>query len=172
MAEHLSNETLPLSRRAQFPDSPAWPSQGTFAISEGMHSFDWANPNFFSEGPALALSHYVTREPQTAREAQREPSFRGRITAPVRALLSLFDRWQLGDQSGANLLGASEAQFVNDLRVGTASLSTKDMQDRARLLLRIYEGVHSLLRQPEAERSWINMPIPALGNRTILEMML
>jgi hypothetical protein len=70
------------------------------------------------------------------------------------------------------LLGASEGQFVNDLRVGTVGLSTKDMQDRARLLLRIYEGVHSLLRQPEAERSWINMQIPALSNRTILEMML
>jgi hypothetical protein len=168
MPEQLSSETLPLSKRTH----SYWP-QGRSTILEASHFSGVANPNVDLVGQrAQTGNYYVSDQLQKARETNRGPSFRGRITAPVQTLLALINRWQLDNQDAAKLLGASDAQFVIDLRVGTVGLSTKDMQDRVRLLLRIYEGVHSLLRQPEAERSWINVPIPALGNQAILETML
>jgi hypothetical protein len=85
--------------------------------------------------------------------------------------LGIFERWQLTDQDAAVLLGIDQVQFVADLRVGTMGLAGKDMQDRARLLLRIYEGAHSLLRHPEAERSWINSKLPSLDNRSVVDVM-
>jgi hypothetical protein len=104
-------------------------------------------------------------------ERSPAPAFRGRITGPVRSLLAIFDRWQIGDRDAAILLGSPAISFVNDLRVGTSGLSTRDMQDRARLLIRIYEGVHSLLREADEERSWINSRLPALDNQTLLDIM-
>jgi hypothetical protein len=168
MPEQLSNEALPLSERTRYAYDPYWPLQGSFALSGAMNFLGFANPNIFAEQPTRRGNYQTIQQPQTV----QKPSFRGRITAPVRSLLALFDRWQLSDQDAAKLLGVAEAQFVIDLRVGTTGLSTKDMEDRARLLLRIYEGVHSLLRQPEAERSWINAPMPMLSDQTILDTML
>ncbi len=99
------------------------------------------------------------------------PTFRGRIAGPARHLLATFDRWQIGDRDAAIFLGAQSVSFVNDLRAGTTGLNSRDMQDRARLLLKIYEGVHSLLKVPDAEFSWINSNLPALNNRTLLDIM-
>jgi hypothetical protein len=104
-------------------------------------------------------------------ESLRAPTFRGRITGPARGLLAIFDRWQIGDRDAALLLGSPAVSFVNDLRVGTVGLSTRDMQDRARLLMKIYEGVHSLLRGADEERSWINSRLPSLDNQTLLDIM-
>jgi hypothetical protein len=99
------------------------------------------------------------------------PTFRARITGPVRSLLTVFERWQISDQDAATLLGASSRSFVSDLRAGTASLASRDAQDRARLLLLIYAGVHSLLHTSEAERSWINSLLPVLDNQSIVDTM-
>jgi hypothetical protein len=99
------------------------------------------------------------------------PTYRGRVSGPVRTLISIFDRWQLDSGDAALFLGSDTSDFINDLRVGTSGLNTRDIKDRARILIKIYEGVHSLMRDPEAERSWIRAPLAGLNGRAILEVM-
>jgi len=100
-----------------------------------------------------------------------QPNFRGKVTGPVRALLSIFDRWQIDDRDASLFLGRETAQFVRGLRAGTEGLNSRDAKDRARLLIEIYEGVYSLLRDPAAERAWISAPVRGLRDRSALEIM-
>jgi len=100
-----------------------------------------------------------------------QPTYRGKVTGPVRALLSIFDRWSIDDSDAALFLGSDTASFINDLRVGTSGLTARDVKDRASILVKIYEGVHSLMRGEEAERSWINSPLSTLDHRSILDVM-
>jgi hypothetical protein len=85
--------------------------------------------------------------------------------------MSIFDRWQIDSRDAALFLGSDTSDFINDLRVGTSGLNTRDTKDRARVLIKIYEGVHSLMREAEAERSWIRAPLEGLHGRAILEVM-
>jgi hypothetical protein len=103
--------------------------------------------------------------------ANPRPQFHGRITGPVRTLLSLFARWDISDEQAAKLLGKETAQFIMDLRAGTVGLGDRDTQDRARLLIGIYEAVHSLLRVASEEKSWLRATLPSLGGRSLFEIM-
>jgi hypothetical protein len=102
---------------------------------------------------------------------EQRPAYRGKVTGAVRTLLSIFDRWQIDENDAALFLGSGAANFVKDLRAGTAGLTARDTKDRAGLLVKIYEGVHSLMHDEEAERSWIRAPLGALGDRSILDIM-
>jgi hypothetical protein len=94
-----------------------------------------------------------------------------RVDATYEGLFAIFDRWQINDQKAAILLGLQSTANLADLKAGTAGLGTRDLQDRARLIMNIYEGVHSLVRELDAERSWINGSMPGLGGRSLLEVM-
>jgi hypothetical protein len=100
-----------------------------------------------------------------------QPAYKGKLSGPVRALLSIFDRWEIGDRDAALFLGCDSTEFVKDLRVGTAGLNSRDTKDRARYLIEIYEGVRSLLRDPAAERSWISAPLEGLDGQSVLGIM-
>jgi hypothetical protein len=102
---------------------------------------------------------------------EQRPAYRGKVTGAVRTLLSIFDRWQIDENDAALFLGSGAASFVKDLRAGTAGLTARDTKDRAGLLVKVYEGVHSLMHDEEAERSWIRAPLGALGDRSILDIM-
>jgi hypothetical protein len=130
------------------------PSNRTFF--QYMNAFPHAN---IAEG----LNYSNTNNPA--------PTFRSRISGPVRVLLALFERWEIDDGIAAVLLGASTASFITDLRNGTTTLNSRDMQDRAKLIVAIYEGVHSLLQQKNDERQWINSSLQELNNHSVLELM-
>lgn len=192
MPESLSIEKQPLSERAQYAshdaagEFTATPTQNIgsqirtpFSYSSNM--FATHSDSMF--GAAIALGTNVGVSVQNfgrsgavygygnTPDAVLQPKFQGRIIGPVRNLLAIFDRWRLTDKDAMLLLGTNSVAYINDLRVGTVGLTTRDMQDRAILLLKIYEGVHSLLREPAAEVSWISSALPAFGNRTILDTM-
>jgi hypothetical protein len=105
------------------------------------------------------------------RQANAKPQFQGRITGPIRALLSIFARWDISDQDAAKLLGKETVQFIADLRAGTAGFEGRDTQDRARLLIGIYEAVHTLLREASEEKSWLRAAMPTLGGRSLFKIM-
>jgi DNA-binding protein HU-beta len=92
-------------------------------------------------------------------------------SAPAKATLRVLDRWHIADPSGAVILGSSEPDFIAQLRSGASGLATRDMQDRARLLLDIYEGVFSLLRDPKAEQDCIRMQREDLAGASLLDLM-
>ena len=102
---------------------------------------------------------------------QPQPTYRGRLSGPVRTLLSIFDRWEIETNVAAILLGFRSGDLIKDLRVGTIGLDTRDTKDRARTLIKIYEGVNSLLQNAEAERSWIRAPLERMNHRSLLDVM-
>jgi len=92
-------------------------------------------------------------------------------SAPAKATLKVLDRWHIADPIGAVILGSSEPDFIGQLRAGASGLATRDMLDRARLLLDIYEGVFSLLRDPKAEQHWIRLPRKDFAGASLLDLM-
>src|SRR5438132_4109739 len=93
------------------------------------------------------------------------------ITASVKAVLMIFDRWQISDAEGAKILGAEGETYVANLRNGLYGLRTRDSQDRARLVVDIFEGVFSLVRDADVERGWIRVERPDLDGRSVLDLM-
>jgi DNA-binding protein HU-beta len=112
-----------------------------------------------------ATSSSEVRTTSTTDAAANPPS------GPIKAALHVLDRWHIADPLGAIILGSPEPDFVAGLRAGIRDLATRDMQDRARLLLDIYEGVFTLLRDPKAERDWIRIPREDFAGRTLLDLM-
>jgi hypothetical protein len=99
-------------------------------------------------------------------------AIRTNVAAPVKAVLAILRRWTIGDDVGAQILGTDEPGYVADLRSGAAGLKTRDMRDRARLLLDIYEGVFALLKNSEAEQVWIKVPRQDLDGKSVLDLMM
>ena len=180
MAQRLSIETLSPSERAYLasqynPDDQVQLVQNTGAYrllsprtpGPGLHSLP---ANVPEQMPWLADLPGVTIIGQVL-HPEPQPTYRGRVSGPVSTLMSIFDRWQIDSRDAALFLGSDTSDFINDLRVGTSGLNTRDTKDRARVLIKIYEGVHSLMREAEAERSWIRAPLEGLHGRAILEVM-
>jgi hypothetical protein len=114
------------------------------------------------------LAGSILRSPESSTQSQ----FRGLISGPVTALLAIFARWGISDADGAVLLGKENAHYVAELRAGLSGLSGRDTKDRARLLIQIYESVHSLLRTGEQETSWLKAPLENLQGRSLIGVML
>ena len=91
-------------------------------------------------------------------------------SGPVRAVLAILDRWHLSDAEGAVLLGAESPDFIVQLRRGR-KVCGRDANDRVRLLLKIYEGVFSLFRDPAVERQWLLEKRDALERKSVLDLM-
>lgn len=93
------------------------------------------------------------------------------VSGTVRAALAVLERWEIGDDLGATILGGGDAGYIAELRSGAESLKTRDAQDRTRLLLDIYVGLYSLLKNPKAEREWIRIPRADFGGTSLLDQM-
>jgi hypothetical protein len=120
-------------------------------------------PAFMGQG------HDITREAPDARRGGAAGA--AGPSAPVKAVLAVMERWHIPDAEASAIMGSDDPGFVGRLRSGEAVLGTRDLRDRARLLLDTYEGVYSLLRNPEAERTWINLPRDDFGGQSLLELM-
>jgi transcriptional regulator with XRE-family HTH domain len=94
------------------------------------------------------------------------------IAAPVKFAIKLMDVWALSEKEAARLLGFEDEHHFSELASGTATLSTRDMRDRVRHLLRMREALHSLFRDTEAEREWLREPRPELNGQTPLALLL
>ena len=93
------------------------------------------------------------------------------LPPPVKAVSRVFERWAIGGETGAIILGADPPVDVRSLWSGLGGFILRDQRDLAALVLDIYEGVYALLKDPEAERNWIRQPREDLGNRSVLDLM-
>jgi hypothetical protein len=178
MAEKLSIEALSTSERAFLASQSLANYQAQLAESGPIYSVTGSRHLFdersfgsdkMVQTALLGVGRNLGRSVQSPR--QRTPDYRGKVTGHVHVLLSIFDRWQIADKEAVVFLGSDNVEFVNDLRKGSIGLGNRDAKDRARIIMRIYEGVHSLMRSADAERSWIRAPLPALNGRTVLDIM-
>lgn len=93
----------------------------------------------------------------------------------AKALIKLFDQWELDTNTRLNLLGLSENSraLLNKYRNSQQGLSTsRDALDRTGWLLSIHKGLRLLFPYNENLRhSWVNRRNRAFDNHTPLEMM-
>jgi transcriptional regulator with XRE-family HTH domain len=94
------------------------------------------------------------------------------IAAPVKFITKLMEIWAIDEQEVARLLGLEDEQALSQLASGAATLSTRDMKDRVRHLLRMREALHSLFRDSDAEREWLREPRPELNGQSPLALLL
>ncbi|HSE73742.1 MAG TPA: antitoxin Xre/MbcA/ParS toxin-binding domain-containing protein [Dongiaceae bacterium] len=80
--------------------------------------------------------------------------------------------WALSEKEAARLLGFEDEDHFAELASGTATLTTRDMKDRVRHLLRMREALHSLFRGTDAEREWLREPRPELSDQSPLALLL
>lgn len=95
---------------------------------------------------ALCLGRWQPSEPPMP-----PPSL---LSVPIRAVLAVLRRWSISDQAETVMFG-TDGSFAQ----------------RARLFLDIYEGIFSLLRNPEAEREWIAVPRQELDGQSVYDLM-
>lgn len=93
----------------------------------------------------------------------------------ARALMALFDKWELDTSTRLNLLGLSENSraLLNQYRNGKKALSaSRDALDRVGWLLAIHKALRLLFPHNETLRhSWVNRRNEAFNNHTPIELM-
>lgn len=93
----------------------------------------------------------------------------------AKALINLFNHWDIDTNTRLNLLGLSENSraLLNKYKNGKQGLSTsRDTLDRAGWLLSIHKALRLLFPQNEGLRySWVNRRNRAFDNHTPIEMM-
>jgi hypothetical protein len=120
----------------------------------------------------LSQSFSGWMQTRSTTERSMEPRLAVRVTGPVKAVLSILDRWRIDDGAASAMLGADEKTYVRGLRLGLNRLRSRDEQDRARMIIRIYEGLYSLVgNRPDAERRWLEQPRPELKDSSVLATM-
>ena len=156
---------------------------------EGLHSSDGTFKATPQERMLLELArNFLTIEDRSRQEevcalvrtlAQRDHGAgkglnppTSEIPAPVKFLKKLMEIWAIDEQEVARLLGLEDEQALSQLASGAATLSTRDMKDRVRHLLRMREALHTLFRDIDSEREWLREPRPELNGHSPLALLL
>ncbi|MGS1096730.1 MbcA/ParS/Xre antitoxin family protein (plasmid) [Aquamicrobium terrae] len=104
----------------------------------------------------------VPNTPQiTAREAE----------AMARAVIRLFEKWQLSDTEAREILGGLAARTYARWKAGEPGRIDRDLATRLSLLMGIHKGLRYLFSDPERGYAWVKKPNRAFGERTPAEIM-
>lgn len=104
----------------------------------------------------------VPDNPQiTAREAE----------AMVRAVIRLFEKWQVSDADAREILGGLAARTYARWKAGELGRIDRDLATRLSLLMGIHKGLRYLFSDPERGYTWVKKPNQAFGGRTPVEVM-
>ncbi|HBK08283.1 MAG TPA: hypothetical protein DDZ81_20950 [Acetobacteraceae bacterium] len=115
---------------------------------------------------ALAAPMEAGPVPQEADITQQEAA------AMLRAVLTLFDRWQLTAPQARRLLGEPSERTFQRWRKGEISTLPRDTVFRLGTLLGIHKALRYMFSQPERGYAWIRKPNEAFGGHSALDRML
>jgi hypothetical protein len=120
------------------------------------------------------LSHEVRRIATIAGLWWNEfaPSSREPLSGPAEFVVRLARRWGLSDQDLSLLLGLDLPEMAAEIRHGANVLKGRDAEDRVANLLRIFEALYGLLRDPDEEKRWLRQPCEYFGGISCLDIML
>ncbi len=90
----------------------------------------------------------------------------------LRAVLTLFDRWQLTVAQGRTLLGDPSERTYQRWRNGEVATLPRDTVFRLGTLLGIHKALRYMFAQPERGYTWIHTPNEAFGGHSALDRML
>ena len=97
---------------------------------------------------------------------------RAEAAAMLRAVLALFDRWQLTAAQGRTLLGDPSERTYQRWRNGEVASLPRDTVFRRGTLLGIHKALRYMFAQPERGYAWIHAPNEAFGGHSALDRML
>jgi DNA-binding protein HU-beta len=92
-------------------------------------------------------------------------------TGIAKTFLAVLARWNIPERLASTILGSDREGFIAELAAGDAVLGSRDMRDRARLFLDIYEGVFGLLGDKQPEREWIRAPREDFAGQSLLDLL-
>ena len=92
--------------------------------------------------------------------------------AMLRAVLSMFDRWQMTATESRRLLGNPAERTYQRWRKGDVATLSVDTVFRLGVLLGIHKALRYLFTSPERGYAWVRKPNAAFGGRSALDKML
>ncbi len=103
--------------------------------------------------------------PDTARITDTEAE------AMVRAVIRLFERWQVSDAQARDILGGVAARTYARWKAGEIGRIDRDLATRLSLLMGIHKGLRYLFSDPERGYAWVGKPNPAFDGRSAVDIM-
>lgn len=93
------------------------------------------------------------------------------IQAMQRAVIALFDRWEIGDGDAAVLLGGIAPRTYQRWKAGEYGRVGLDLAARLSNLIGIHKALRLLFRDAARGYGWIKRPNEAFGGRSALDVM-
>lgn len=93
------------------------------------------------------------------------------VRAMQRAVLRLFEQWDVSDVDAAIILGGIAPRTVSRWRAGDLGRATRDLADRMSLLLGIHKALRIIFEEPSRGYRWIKAPNEAFGGRSALDIL-
>lgn len=103
--------------------------------------------------------------PETAALTEAETS------AMARAVIRLFEHWQLSDAQAREVLGGLAARTFARWKAGETGRIDRDLATRLSLLMGIHKGLRYLFSEPERGYAWVSKANADFGGRTPAEVM-
>lgn len=89
----------------------------------------------------------------------------------LRAVVKLFERWQLDDRQARTLLGQPAARTYARWKTGEVAAVPYDTARRLSYLLGIHKALRQLFKDPAAAYGWIHRSNDAFGGQSALARM-
>lgn len=91
--------------------------------------------------------------------------------AMARAVVRLFEKWQVTDAEGREILGGLAARTYARWKAGEPGRIDRDLATRLSLLMGIHKGLRYLFSDRERGYAWVKKPNRVFGDRTPVEVM-
>ncbi len=91
--------------------------------------------------------------------------------AMARAVVRLFEHWQLSDAEARDILGGLAPRTYARWKAGEVGRIDRDLATRLSLLMGIHKGLRYLFTDPARGYRWIKTPNADLGDRSAAAIM-
>jgi hypothetical protein len=93
-------------------------------------------------------------------------------TAMARAVVNLFDRWDLTEAQACELLGELPRRTYTRWKAGEIGRIGRDLKTRLSNLIGIHKALRIVFKEPERGYAWIRRPNTAFQGLSALEVMM
>lgn len=91
--------------------------------------------------------------------------------AMARAVIRLFEKWELSDAQAREILGGLAARTYARWKSGELGRIDRDLATRLSLLMGIHKGLRYLFSEPERGYAWVKKPNRAFAERAPVDIM-
>lgn len=91
--------------------------------------------------------------------------------AMARAVVRLFERWNLSDQQARDILGGLPARTYARWKTGEVGRVDRDLATRLSLLMGIHKGLRYLFTDPDRGYAWVSKANTAFGGCSPAQVM-